>query len=29
MLRKEIMAVLENNKDCLVTVKDIEFIENE
>ena len=29
MLRKEIMATLENNTDCLMTVKDIEFIENE
>lgn len=29
MLKKQILAVLENNKDCLVTVKDIEFIENE
>lgn len=27
MLRKEIEAVLEDNKDCLVTVKDIEFVE--
>jgi hypothetical protein len=27
MLRKEIEAVLEDNKDCLVKVKDIEFIE--
>lgn len=27
LLRKEIMAVLENNKDCLVDVKEIEFIE--
>lgn len=27
LLRKEIMTVLENNKDCLVDVKEIEFIE--
>lgn len=26
MLRKEILAALENTKDCLVTVKDIEFV---
>lgn len=26
LLRKEIMAVLENNKDCLVDVKEIEFV---
>ena len=29
MLKKEILAVLENNTDCLMTVKDIQFIENE
>lgn len=27
MLRKEIENVLEDNKDCLITVKDIEFVE--
>jgi hypothetical protein len=26
LVKKEIMAVLENNKDCLVEVKEIEFI---
>lgn len=26
LLRKEITSALENNKDCLVTVKDIQFI---
>ena len=26
LLRKEIETVLENNKDCLVDVKEIEFI---
>ena len=26
LVRKEIMEVLENNKDCLVEVKEIEFI---
>lgn len=29
LLRKEIMAALENNTDCLMTVKEIEFIQNE
>ena len=27
ILRKEIETVLENNKDCLVSIKDIEFVE--
>lgn len=29
MLRKEIMQTLNNNTDCLMTIKDIQFIENE
>lgn len=26
LLRKEIMAALQNNNDCLVSVKEIEFV---
>ena len=29
MLRKEILEALKNNTDCLMTVKDIQFIQNE
>lgn len=28
LLKKEIMAALENNKDCLIKIRDIEFIDN-